>query len=592
MPRFLDELKRRKVFKVAAAYLVVGWVVIEVAATVAPQLALPEWAPRFITLLIVLGFPVAMVLAWIFDMTPDGMQVTEGSAGSKRFYATVGVITAAMLGWYFYGTQDADTESASSSADTPPSIAVLAFDNMSPDPENAFFAEGISEEILNILGGVEGLKVASRTSAFSFKGKGTSIPEIARLLDVGHVLEGSVRKQGDRVRITVKLIHAETDAHLWSESYDRELTDIFKVQEEIAQAIIVALRDVLGAREVRVEAPTDDLEAYERFLRGRTNFYRRVNLDEALDDLEFVTGRDPDFAEAWAFLAATRHVVSVSNYPTTRDKEALGELVDEPVARSLVLRPDHTLALAVSGNRLINMTGAAEIEAGFERLRRAAANETNDTTARMWLGLRLLNRGRVDTALPVLENAYRADPMVPINVGSLGYAYFVTGREREGLDLARRAAEMGHGVAALQLLSYEMANRGEFELAGDLYASAMRGIVPEAHRSRLVVSYRRAIVDPESRADHRALRDEIETIVGVRLSGDSIAYGRAGLATMRWPNRVLAAWLPSTEWLRESPEFYRQVDRYGYTRYWADQGYPLDCRLADGPGEPHLECGD
>jgi adenylate cyclase len=204
-------------------------------------------------------------------------------------------------------TQASAPESVTSKQDPAPeaSVAVLPFVNMSTDAENGFFADGISEELLNVLARVNGLKVASRTSAFSFKGKDTAIPEIARQLGVQHVLEGSVRKQGQRVRITAQLIKAGDDTHLWSESYDRDLNDIFKVQEEIAQAITRQLESILGKRRIEVAASTDNLEAYQNFLRGRARFHRREELLKAIEDLAAATRLDPDFGEAWVYLAAT-----------------------------------------------------------------------------------------------------------------------------------------------------------------------------------------------------------------------------------------------------------------------------------------------
>ena len=237
----VSELKRRKVFKVAVAYLVVAWVVIQVVTTVAPQLGVPDWAPRLITLVVLLGFPVALVLSWVFDVTPEGIRADASSSGNKVAYGLGVVLVATALGWY-WRSRPAPAGDASDAR----SIAVLPFVNMSGDPKQEYFSDGISEEILNVLARTPDLDVAARTSSFAFKGQTKEVPEIARELNVRMVLEGSVRQQKDRVRITAQLIDAQSGYHLWSQTYDRNLTDIFAIQDEIAQAIGSELQVQVG----------------------------------------------------------------------------------------------------------------------------------------------------------------------------------------------------------------------------------------------------------------------------------------------------------------------------------------------------------
>ena len=258
----MSELKRRSVFKVGAAYLVVGWLVVQAASILFPLFEAPAWALRVFVLVIFLGFPVALVLAWVFDVTPEGVKVDAGREGSWKFYAVAGVVMALALGWYFYG-QPATRAVAPDQR----SIAVLPFVNMSGDAENEYFSDGISEEILNQLAKMPELRVAARTSSFSFKGGKLEIPDIARELQVRLVLEGSVRKQGNTVRITAQLIDAEGGFHLWSETYDRDLKDIFAVQDEIARAIAKQLQ--LTAR-ASMSRPTICTCVRSRFCRVAT----------------------------------------------------------------------------------------------------------------------------------------------------------------------------------------------------------------------------------------------------------------------------------------------------------------------------------
>ncbi len=291
---FFRELKRRNVFRVAVAYAVVGWLLVEVASVLFPTFEAPAWVMKVFATVIILGFPLAMFFAWAYEITPEGLkkekdidrsQSITTRTGRKIDYMIIGLLSVAVVffasthQWSGEGESTDKTETGETAAVAEQSIAVLPFVNMSDDPANEYFSDGIAEELLNVLVRVEGLRVASRTSSFSFKGKGISIPNIARELNVNHVLEGSVRKAGNTVRITAQLIDVRTDSHLWSATYDRELEDIFAIQDEIAGHIVQALKIALGAGEqesmAHVQKPTENLEAYELYLRGRYFWQRR-----------------------------------------------------------------------------------------------------------------------------------------------------------------------------------------------------------------------------------------------------------------------------------------------------------------------------
>ena len=282
---FLAELKRRRVGKVAIGYGAVAWAVTESASVVLPALRVPEWAMTTIVVFLLAGFPVAMVLAWIFDATPQGIQRTEplpeeSQNAAKRLrvraaYGAMVLVAMAGLGYLLYerGVGRAQAGEPHSS------IAVLPFTNLSGDASKDYFSDGMSEELLNLLARVPGLKVASRTSAFAYKGRNVDIRQVGTELGVETVLEGSVRQAGDQVRITAQLIDTESGFHLWSETYDRKLEDIFAVQDEIAQAIVDRLRIQLAPEEQqlaqREKAPTQDVEAYELYLQARAIWKRR-----------------------------------------------------------------------------------------------------------------------------------------------------------------------------------------------------------------------------------------------------------------------------------------------------------------------------
>ena len=599
----LAELKRRNVFKVGAAYLVVGWVMIEVASTVAPHLNLPEWAPRIVTFFVLIGFPLALVLAWIFDMTPEGVQVTQGGTGNKRFYSVVAVIAAALLAWFFIKAPDeavepiADTTVAAPAAEARPSIAVLAFEDLSQEGDQAYFARGISEELLNILAGVGGLKVASRTSAFSFAGTSMPLPEIARQLDVAHVLEGSVRKQGNRVRITAQLIDAATDAHLWSETYDRDLTDIFAVQEDIARAITSALEVVLGTRQVSVEAPTQNLEAYQLFLRGRTRFHQRVELDAATEDLRAAVTLDPEFAEAWTYLGATAYVTRTGGYGTTQDLSLVEATYREAIEQALALDSDIPLALALRAQSFLNDPGVENFATGFVMLERVASRVTEDSTPRMWLGMQYLQLGYIDQALTTLQQVMEQDPLVPINNGYYGLALYMSGREEEGIRHVHRAAELTGGELHywLAVLVGDLVARGDLNRARAL----LRDVTLVGNDVEYAAAWQAAVAALGDDAAERAVLDRIKASGWTRQGMGTFAVIFADLDALAALAQTsedeyslevsVAAWLPSMN-VRERPEYFAMMEHWGLADYWATNSYPTGCQLVRSLQGDHLDC--
>ncbi|HSG07076.1 MAG TPA: tetratricopeptide repeat protein [Longimicrobiales bacterium] len=429
-----SELKRRNVFKVAGAYLVVAWVVIQVADVVAPQLSLPEWAPRFVTLLVLLGFPLALVLAWIFDITPEGIRA-EATSGSKRVFVVGTVVAVAVLGWYVPRLTQ-----GSRAAEDARSIAVLPFVNMSGDPEQEYFSDGISEEILNVLARSPELRVAARTSSFAFKGQNMDVPDIARALEVGMVLEGSVRQQGERVRITAQLIDAESGFHVWSETYDRELKDIFAVQDEIAGAIGAELKiRVGGDRPTGSDhAATVDPEAYDLYLRGLALWQTRSdnNLLDALDLLERATALDPGFARAYVGLALVYSVIP--DYTTQVSYEDAFALGRDAAERALALDPGLPEAFASLGNIAFS---AGRKATGLALLERAILLNPSFASARQWLGMNLMTVGRLEEGLASLERAHELDPQSSIVADNYAIALLVAERYPQAIEVCEATLE-------------------------------------------------------------------------------------------------------------------------------------------------------
>lgn len=304
--KFWNELKRRKVVRVAFAYLIVGWLLIQIADVTLEPLHLPEWADTFVIWLIGLGFPIAVVLAWMLDVTPGGIRVTDTKP---------------------------ETPAAGDA-----SIAVLPFVNMSGDPDNEYFSDGMSEELLNLLARLQDLRVCSRTSSFALKGTSLDMCSIAGKLGVRYVLEGSVRRAGSRVRITAQLIDANSDAHLWSDTYDREIEDIFAVQDEIAGHIFTELKLTLSADEqAAIQSTTDSVDAFDHYLRGRDQYHRTdaAHLERAKQEFEKAIEIDPDYALAWAGLT----YVFVDTYWYSDNKQIYIDKAKEASRRAVELAP-------------------------------------------------------------------------------------------------------------------------------------------------------------------------------------------------------------------------------------------------------------
>src|SRR5437868_8147442 len=313
-PSFFAELRRRNVYKVAVAYAIVGWLLVQVATQVFPFLEIPNWVVRLVIALVIIGFPIALVIAWAFEATPQGIQRTEvadamSTAPGKKKHAWIFVVifgAAISVGLFFIGRYTG-RNTANASELPAKSIAVLPFDNLSRDPDNAYFAEGVQDEILTRLAKVADLKVISRTSTQRFKSAPDNLPQIAKQLGVMHILEGSVQKSNDQVRVNVQLINAVTNAHLWAEIYDRKLTDIFAVESDIAKTIADTLQAKLtgSEKEAMSRKPTANPEAYDLYLKGRFFWNKRTSLDlpKSAEYFNQAIAKDPSYALAYSGLA-------------------------------------------------------------------------------------------------------------------------------------------------------------------------------------------------------------------------------------------------------------------------------------------------
>jgi TolB-like protein/Tfp pilus assembly protein PilF len=438
----ITELKRRNVFRVGAAYGVVGWLLVEVASVVLPTFGAPDWVMKVVTFLVILGFPLALVLAWAFELTPEGIKL-ESAADSaapesrksrgRLDFAIVGLLVLAVV--YIAVDKfllDAEPEPVEAAAEWVPSgesvaveksIAVLPFVNMSPDPDNEFFSDGISEELLNTLARIPDLKVAARTSSFEFKGQNRSIAEIGRLLNVSNVLEGSVRKSGSRVRVTAQLVKVDDGFHLWSGNFDRELTDIFAIQDEIAVAIADAMKTTLNLSTDGTDnlTGTNSIQAYELYLQGMQNWHQRElsTLREAEGLFLRAIEIDPGFAKAHAGRALTYAVIS---YYSGEPEAPYRRKVNEAAGRALAIDPQSAEALAAMG--LVE----TDTEKSISLLEQAIAINPSFATAYQWLGEAKGAAGNTEEWLHQYEHAFELDPRSRIIGTYLGLANLILGR--------------------------------------------------------------------------------------------------------------------------------------------------------------------
>src|SRR5216117_542751 len=364
---FFAELKRRNVYKVAIAYAVVAWLLIQAASIFFPAFDAPPWAIKIFIIVIVLGFPVALVLSWAFEITPEGIKLESEVAPNESIRRRTGrkivgitvllaVIAAGLLAFNLFRTKPT-TSPTTAAPITNKSVAVLAFANLSDDKGSEYFSDGISEELLTVLQKIPGLHVAARTSAFSFKDKNATAQEIGQKLGVAHLVEGSVRKSGDQVRIAARLTRADTGEELWSENYTRDLKDVFAVQTELAETIVAQVRDRLtgsaadSADKQKIQAEvqaaekggTKNVEAHEFYLQGRfyENRHSEKSAREALAAYQHAVALDPGFALAWAGVAQTNlWLAAFSTEGGQKGFDAHLASARDAVARALSIEPD------------------------------------------------------------------------------------------------------------------------------------------------------------------------------------------------------------------------------------------------------------
>ena len=584
---FFAELKRRNVYRVAVAYVIVAWLSIQAASILFPTFEAPAWMMKVFVTAIILGFPVALVLAWAFEITPEGIKRERDVAPNEsithqtgrklvRFTVALAVIAAGLLAFQFLRPRLTAVPAATSAPAVAPaatsnvdqkSVAVLAFANLSEEKGNESFADSVSEELLNVLGKVPGLKVTARTSAFHFKGKDTPIPEIARQLGVAYVVEGSVRRSADKVRIAAQLIKAADGFQVWSDDFNRDLKDIFAVQEEIAGLIAKSLELKLGIKQDR---PPPNPEAYQLYLEAVRLWGLRdaASLDRAEHLLQRAIALQPDFARADAvmgFVLSVR-VAERGIDPMAGEGRALNEQALQWAERALALDPDLAEGYAAKGNALDNLGRWTECK---EAYRRSIELDPNFATAHQWYARSLSQEGYLDEAITEMKRAVELDPLAPRILDNYAANLIWAGKFMEALELLDRVLAIQPGsLQAQSFRGFALVNAGRAEEGRViLEALAQQPDQPEwtipylAHA--LLATGRRAEAEALlQRPQENFYRGALLCVLG---RGDEALPLLKPVVSI---GRDMILWTWQDVMPRQSPEFHRKLAEWGMTESW------------------------
>ena len=614
MPLF-EELKRRNVFRIAVGYIITAWLLLQVVDLVLENINAPDWVMQVFMLALAIGFPLAVFFAWAFEMTPEGIkresQVDRSQSitpqTGKKLNMAIFVVMALALGYFAYdkfvlsanreaalveaATQTVSEQVANEelATESGQSIAVLPFVNMSADADNEYFSDGISEELLNVLAKVSSLHVASRTSAFAYKGKDLPVSEIARALQVDNVLEGSVRKAGNRVRITAQLIDGRSDKHLWSETYERQLDDIFDIQEEISNAIVDALKVALNVNDQqavsRAQRPTENTQAYELYLQGRYLWRQRKeeNILAAIDAFKQAIAIDPGFAIAYEALASAYG--SLSGWSDVTGPEALEDAV--PYAeKALQLDPKLSEARAIIAESYGVKFQWSEMVEQYEL---ALRNTPNSPTVLQWYAEIMHNLGYLERALETALRAYEIDPASPVVNNVITYIAVGADEDEIALKHWKIASELGvSGVANLNITPLFF-KRGEIDRTIEMF-----GVKED--EAPLCIRVRK-----DAGLKSQVLSDYQENGVG-RIGRRWTAFCLAYAGDIDAAMDILEPIVVEEDWytlndfwnhtedanaLRQSQRFKQMLVKMGLPAYWREHGWPDLCQPV---GDGDFEC--
>ena len=518
---FFGELKRRNVYKVAIAYAVIAWLLIQIATQTFPFFEIPNWIVRAVIVLLLLGFPVALVIAWAFELTPEGLKRTEvadelprKSARSRAWIYIVIVAGAISVGVFFFGRYTATSKQSGLTEVPPKSIAVLPFVNMSADKNDEYLSDGISEELITALSKITGLQVKARTSSFAFKGKSEDIQKIGELLHVSHLVEGSVAKAGNRLRISAQLIQASDGNHLWSDTYDREMQDIFAVRSDVAQQVVQALQVKLGVEATRAltQKPTENLKAFQYYMQGRASTQRRTRDDllAAIRYYQKAIEEDPNYALAYAGLADAYGALGFYGYIAPIEARRKQE---EGGRKALAL--DENLAEAHAALGAAYMAFApSDFSLGDRELRHAIELSPSLALAHSYLGNSLVRQGRVDKGLEEYLRARELDPLASNFARNVAMPYYLKRDYVRALDLLRQANELGPAFTSTWEIGVYIQNK----LLDETLAELEKAKGERKNDSILIYDTGMVYAAQGKRAEALQIIKELEEISGTNLS--------------------------------------------------------------------------
>lgn len=520
---FISELKRRGLIQVGVTYLVVAWVVAQVADLLLENFQIDDGVMQLILVLLGIGFVVSIVLAWVFDLRWDGIYLERKLANAAE---SPGALTT-----------EVENES----------IAVLPFLNMSSDPEQEYFSDGLSEELLNLLAKIPELRVAARTSAFSYKGKDTKVHDIGRELGVAHVLEGSVRKSGDKVRITAQLISAANGYHLWSEAWDRSLEDIFAVQDEIAAAVTDQLRITLLNRPP--EAVETDPQAYALFLQSRHLTRQGVasGYEQAILLLQQALDIAPEYAPAWRQLGVIYMTQADRGLLSAEEGYRLGE---EATERALAIDPDY--ALAYSSLCRISMSRDQDLATAAKHMQKALSMNPTDATILSAAATVAQSLGRIEPAIALGEYLAARDPVQPTIHSNLAASYLIAGRSDSAVSSYRTAMHLSPSGIGLH------ANLGLALLAQGSPDLALEEIKQESHEAFRLIAEAMAYHALDKPAESDAVLEEVMQNRGVEWAANIasvLAYKGEVEEAFQWLDRAIECRDPGLSEIPTQPEF-------------------------------------
>jgi TolB-like protein/tetratricopeptide (TPR) repeat protein len=586
------------------------------------MLEVPAWANRLVVILLAIGFPVVLLFAWVYEITPEGLKPTVAVDPHRSIRKLTGqrldraIMVLLVLGVAYllvdklwlskhvaavesaasvageHGTESG-AQTLTTVAPAPPaaSIAVLAFSDLSAEGNQGYFSDGIAEEILSVLAHVNGLKVASRTSSFQFRKSDLGAPAIAQKLGVRHILEGSVRRAGDTVRITAQLIDASTDQHLWSQSFDRPLStaNLFAIQDEIAKSIVDHLAAAMGsaadvAGRTARKADTADEDAYDLYLKGRSLFIdrSRQNLIAAAGALKAAVAKDPKFARAWEMLGAVLVTSKSWDVGDESNQQAAADAAD----MALRLDPNLSLAYAVRGQvqlDAIPSRGAVGWEDASESLSRAIEHDGTNATAYSWRGTHHTALGYFDGAIQDYQRCLDIDPAYELCRGHLSMTYLYLGRTDDALRLYEIGLENGHIAGATALLAPAAAARGDRLGALSMVAQEFRD------DPQLIRPLFRALTDPTF--NDRDRQDALALVNRAKHTGYFIPSALWLLKV--YDKRIYDDIIPPIWWARDDAAWLKSqvrkqaMQHWHLPEYWRKHGFPPQCRPV---GESDFEC--